>query len=236
MIESLASLATLFALGLLGSGHCVAMCGGLAVGLGSAADRGSESGIALGYTLGRILSYSFAGALVAALGYWGHTYLALGPALKVFAGLIVVLMGLYIADWWKFLVHLEKLGAYLWRFIQPLGRYWLPVTSIPRALALGALWGWLPCGLVYTALAYSATAADPLVGAVMMAAFGLGTAPAMLLAGLFPGGVRQKLTNRQGRRIAGAAMIIFGLWSLSTNLQHLDFVAPGRESPVGHHH
>ena len=110
-------------------------------------------GLLLSYNLGRILSYMTAGALVAALG----TLISLSPeariALQVVAAVMLILMALYIANWWKGLLKVEAIGRRLWRYIEPIGRRLMPVVYLPQAFALGALWGWLPCGLVYSMLA-----------------------------------------------------------------------------------
>lgn len=206
-------------IGLLGAGHCVGMCGGIATGLGLASgDRATP--LVLGYNLGRVLSYSVAGVIVAALGYWGREYLALGPVLRILAAVILILMGLYLADWWRALVYLERLGTRLWRWIQPLGRGLLPVRTFPRALMLGMVWGWLPCGLVYSALAYAATASSPWQGGMMMAAFGLGTAPAMVAGGLFSSRLRLLLQGKGLRRAMAVLMILFGVWTLASVVSH----------------
>jgi len=207
------SLLAMVGIGLLGAGHCIGMCGGIATGLGLAS--GERPGrLVLGYNLGRVLSYGMAGVLVAALGYWGREYLALGPTLRIVAAIILVLMGLYLADWWRALVHLERVGSRLWRLIQPLGRRLLPVRSLPHALLLGMVWGWLPCGLVYSALAYAATAPSPWEGGLMMLAFGLGTAPAMVAGGFFSSRLRVLLQGLLLRRVMAVLMILLGVWTL----------------------
>ncbi len=215
------SLVAMFAVGLMGAGHCIGMCGGIVTGLGLAARRERTLGLVLGYNIGRIASYSLAGALVATLGRWGAGYLALGPVLRILAGAILVLMGLYLADWWKVLVHLEKLGNGIWRHLQPLSRGLLPVSSLPRALALGAVWGWLPCGLVYTALAYAGASASPAAGALQMAAFGLGTAPAMVAGGYFSAALQRRLRARPVRIAMALMMIALGVWTLTGGINHL---------------
>lgn len=231
MTEPLSLLAMLM-IGLLGSGHCVGMCGGIASGLGFASSGNTVNGVnmasdrvrgpqlVLGYNLGRILSYGLAGLLVASLGYWGREFLALGPWLRILAGVILVLMGLYLAGWWNILVYLEKVGGRLWRRLQPLGRPLLPVKGAGQAVLLGMLWGWLPCGLVYTALAYAATAQSPAQGGLMMVFFGLGTAPAMVAGGLFSARIRQLLQGRYLRQLMALAMIAFGVWTLASVAVH----------------
>ena len=233
------SLLALFLIGLAGSGHCVGMCGGIATGLGLATEGKRSWPLVAGYNLGRVASYALAGALVATLGYWGKSYLAAGPALRIAAGVILILMGLYLADVWRALVVLEKAGAGLWKIIQPLGTALMPVRTLPRALALGMVWGWLPCGLVYSALAYSAASASPAYGALMMVAFGAGTAPAMLVGGLFSGAMKRFLQARPVRLLMAVLMVVFGLWTLYSGVAHMNHTSSpqsGGEGMEHHHH
>jgi len=236
-VESM-SVFAMFMIGLLGSGHCVGMCGGIATGLGFAAQGKRSFVLITGYNLGRIFSYAFAGLLVASLGYWGSQYLALGPILRIFAGIILVLMGFYLAGWWRILVYLEKAGARLWRLIQPLGKKLLPVKTFSHALALGMLWGWLPCGLVYTALAYAATSASPFAGAAMMLAFGLGTAPAMIAGSAFSDTLRKFIQTKHIRSLMALMMIAFGVWTLLDSAAHIKPLSGGELDGTqggGHH-
>lgn len=230
------SLAAMFMIGLLGSGHCVGMCGGIATALGLAADSQRSWQLVFGYNTGRILSYAVAGALVSTLGYWGKSVLAIGPMLRMIAGIILIFMGLYLAGWSRVLIRLEKLGTHLWSRIQPLGRRFLPVKSFGQALAMGAIWGWLPCGLVYTALAYAATSAATIDGAIMMFTFGLGTFPAMLAGGMFSGGMKKFLQARMVRILMAIIMIGFGVWTLVAGVAHMQHSAIDRGSMGSHHH
>lgn len=214
MIESqLPALLLMFGLGLLGAGHCFGMCGGIISALGFASDKGAARFI-FAYNLGRIFSYACAGALVASLGYASATYLALGPLLRGMAGLLLIAMGVSIAGWWQALSWLEKAGNIVWQRIQPLGRGLLPVRSFSSAVMLGVLWGWLPCGLVYTALAFAATAQTPYEGMLQMAAFGSGTIPAVVLGGLSTGKLGQLLQNKKLRLAFACLLIIYGVWTL----------------------
>jgi len=223
-------------IGLLGAGHCVGMCGGILSALGFASREGAGVRLMLGYNLGRITSYAAAGALVGLLGQWGSTYLALGPALRIASGVILVLMGCYLGGWWRVLVHLEKLGNRFWKHIQPLGKNLLPVHSLPQALALGMLWGALPCGLVYTALTYAATSAQVSEGLLLMAAFGLGTAPAMVAGGLLAGRLKVLLTKQSVRAVMAVAMIAFGVWTLASVAMHAQHSQASGDSHGSHHH
>ena len=224
MIDTLqhTDVVAMFFIGLFGAGHCAGMCGGLATALGLATRGQNSALLVFGYNIGRISSYALAGVMVATIGYWSSSYLLLGPWLRLLAGLMLILMGFYLANWWNILLVLEKIGAALWRRIQPMGNYFLPVTTPKRALVLGMVWGWLPCGLVYSALAYTATAPNPGVGALLMIAFGLGTAPAMLVGGFLSEQTRHYLQLRWLRRIMAILIILLGSWTIANGIGHID--------------
>ncbi|MBU2964461.1 sulfite exporter TauE/SafE family protein [Amphritea sp. 2_MG-2023] len=214
MTEQVSALTALL-LGLLGSAHCLGMCGGISSAVSMGIDRKNQRPILLllGFNLGRIASYTVAGALLGSLG-WLISSPTTAVLLRTFAGVILILMGLYVAQIWRGLAYIEKQGNHLWRHIQPLSRKLLPVSNPLQALALGALWGWLPCGLVYSTLIWSATASDWKVSALMMACFGLGTVPAMLATGLLANQVQALLKNRKAQTIAGLLIVLFGLYTI----------------------
>ncbi|MET1076423.1 MAG: sulfite exporter TauE/SafE family protein [Pseudomonas sp.] len=222
MAELAPLLVSALILGLLGGGHCLGMCGGLMGALTlaiPAEQRQRRFRLLLAYNLGRIASYATAGLLLGLAG-WA---LANSPAvmlLRVIAALLLIAMGLYLAGWWSGLTRIEALGRGLWRFIQPLTRRFMPVDSLPRALLLGALWGWLPCGLVYSTLLWAASQGNALNSALLMLAFGLGTWPVLLATGL----AAERLTallRRRGVRVAGGVLVLlFGLWTLPGPHQH----------------
>lgn len=118
------------------------------------------------------------------------------------------------ANWWKGLLRVEAAGRYLWRYLEPLGRRLMPVVHLPQAFALGAIWGWLPCGLVYSMLAWSLATADPLQGALLMGAFGLGTLPALLATGLAARQMGHLIRHPATRTVAALTIIGFALWQL----------------------
>ncbi|MBV1930636.1 MAG: sulfite exporter TauE/SafE family protein, partial [Porticoccaceae bacterium] len=136
------------------------------------------------------------------------------PLLRGIAGLLLISMGLYLAGWWRGLTLLEKAGQRLWQYLQPLAQGLLPVRTARSAILLGLVWGWLPCGLVYTALAYAATAASPLTGIAQMAAFGLGTLPAVLVGGLSMAKYGRILQGKNFRRVFALSLVAYGLWTL----------------------
>jgi sulfite exporter TauE/SafE len=203
-------------LGLLGGGHCLGMCGGLMGALTLAIppeQRGRRLQLLLAYNFGRILSYASAGLLFGLAG-WAVASSPAAMLLRIVAGLLLISMGLYLGGWWSGLTRIEALGRGLWRHIQPVASRLLPISSLPRALLLGALWGWLPCGLVYSTLLWAASQGDALDSGLLMLAFGLGTWPVLLATGM----AAERLTavlRRRGIRMAGGLLVIlFGLWTL----------------------
>jgi sulfite exporter TauE/SafE len=207
-------------LGLLSNTHCLAMCGGISAALGAAGGKPSLP-MALAYNTGRILCYALLGAIAGgALGSLSAQLPLLGPVLRTLAGLLVIAMGLYIAGWWMGLTRLEHAGSHLWRRVQPLTRNLLPPKNPGAAMALGALWGLLPCGLIYSTLSWAATRGSALEGAVLMSSFGLGTLPVMLLTALGGQGAMKLLRQPLLRKIGGVLLIAFGIATLLTPWQH----------------
>lgn len=213
---------TAFVVGLLGGVHCLGMCGGivgvLTFGLPEQQRRGLKLlPYQLAYNLGRIISYALAGAVAGGLGVLLAGVLPMQQAqnvLIVFAAVFMILMGLYIAGWWNGLTLLEKAGGGLWRLVEPLGRRMMPVTSPLQAFVLGLVWGWLPCGLVYSVLVWAVSAGGAVEGAMLMAAFGLGTLPNLLLMGAAAGWLGMYMKKPTVRYTAGGLIIAYGLYML----------------------
>lgn len=212
-----------FVIGLLSALHCIGMCGGIAGALSFTlpAEKRAEWPGFLGYlvafNLGRVLSYALAGALFGYLGgaLLGSGYLWLHDGLRWLAALVMVGVGLSIAGWLPRLNGIERLGEPLWRRIEPLGRQLLPVDSLPKAALYGAIWGWLPCGLVYTMLLGAPAQGGPLAGASYMALFGLGTWPVLVATGLFAGRLHRFAGDGRLRLLAGLAVVGLGLYTLT---------------------
>ncbi|HDS1726448.1 sulfite exporter TauE/SafE family protein [Pseudomonas putida] len=222
MPDLLALLGSALVLGLLGGGHCLGMCGGLMGALTLAIppeQRGKRLRLLLAYNLGRIFSYACAGLLLGLAG-WAVASSPAALALRVVAALLLIAMGLYLAGWWSGLTRIEALGRGLWRHIQPMASRLLPVSSLPRALLLGALWGWLPCGLVYSTLLWAASQGNAGYSAVLMLAFGLGTWPVLLATGLAAERVNALLRRRSVRVAGGVLVMLFGVWTLPGPHQH----------------
>jgi len=139
--------------------------------------------------------------------------------LRILSVIVMVSMGLYLAGWFPKFARAERLGAPVWRLLQPIGQKLLPVKSYSQAFFLGTVWGWLPCGLVYAALAVAATAGDPVKGGLVMLAFGAGTLPAVMGAGLFTGMLASLARNKQLRQFAGILIILMAIATLFWPLQ-----------------
>ncbi|UVL77078.1 sulfite exporter TauE/SafE family protein [Pseudomonas putida] len=222
MPDLLPLLGSALVLGLLGGGHCLGMCGGLMGALTLAIppeQRGRRLRLLLAYNLGRILSYASAGLLLGLAG-WAVASSPAALALRVVAALLLIAMGLYLAGWWSGLTRIEALGRGLWRHIQPVASRLLPVSSLPRALLLGALWGWLPCGLVYSTLLWAASQGNAGYSAALMLAFGLGTWPVLLATGLAAERVNALLRRRSVRVAGGVLVMLFGIWTMPGPHQH----------------
>jgi hypothetical protein len=207
-----------FLVGLLGGTHCMAMCGGIVGALTVGTPPGRRHWpLHLAYNLGRISSYALAGAALGAIGSAGlllNDALPVQLALYVLANLMLVALGLYLVGVPQGLTLLERGGQKIWARIQPLTRRFLPANTVPRALPLGLLWGFLPCGMVYSVLTTALLTGSALRGAGLMLAFGLGTLPNLLLAGYLLRRFRDVVQGRPVRLAAGLLVSGFGVWGL----------------------
>ena len=217
-----------FVAGLLSSGHCFGMCGGIvgAFSIGAAAGTPAESGRGrlrglLAYNTGRILTYTLLGALAGTLG--AALAAVLPPemarrAARLLAAFFLVGLGLYLTGRPQFLQPIERLGARLWRRIEPWSRRLLQARGPGHALALGLVWGFLPCGLVYSMLAMASVAGNTVDGAFVMLSFGAGTLPSLFAAGLAVSRLRSLARSAILRRSAAAVYLTLGAWLAFTAL------------------
>lgn len=218
-----------FVVGLLGSVHCAGMCGGIVGALSVVPGRPVPVPVhaaparpllasVFAYNLGRIGSYMLAGALAGGVGQ-GAAALSRLPALQAggywMANLMLAMLGLYLMDAWRGLARLEQGGQLIWRHVQPVLRRLQPFDGPGRMLAAGALWGWLPCGMVYSVLVTAMLSGSAVGGALVMLAFGLGTLPMLLGLGLAGARLRAGLRVRGVRIACGALVLGFGLLGLA---------------------
>ncbi|MCC8999148.1 MAG: sulfite exporter TauE/SafE family protein [Candidatus Contendobacter sp.] len=219
-----------FLIGLTGGVHCFGMCGGivgaLTLSLPPTPDHPLVARLPylLTYNAGRIASYVTAGALAGGVGAWAAHLVSVHHAqlgLQIFAGLFMILLGLYLAGWWPILSRLEQAGGILWRRIEPLGRRWLPVRTPAQAFGIGLVWGWLPCGLVYSVLVWAISAGGALNGGLLLLCFGLGTLPMLLAMGAFAAALAGFVRHPTVRSLAGTLVILFGVYEIGMAVRML---------------
>jgi len=204
--------------GLAGGLHCAGMCGGIVrVMCTGPAGNAPRWTYLIAYNGGRIASYAVAGALAGAIGEAGLLTRAaplLQPLMYFLASLMLVALGAYLSGLAPVVARIESAGAWLWRGLQPLTGRLLPVNSAARALGLGALWGWLPCGMVYAVLLTALALGSWWQGALLMLAFGGGTLPNMLGIGLLYQRIERLRRAGAARMVAGGAIAAFGLFGI----------------------
>ncbi|MGD9945108.1 MAG: sulfite exporter TauE/SafE family protein [Burkholderiaceae bacterium] len=232
------SLTSVFLLGLLSGVHCAGMCGGVvaltsararvipiqpAPGSGAALLSASGAGALPAWTArvamnaGRIGSYTAAGALAGGVGsaaWLAGNLLPVQQAGFVLANLVMIALGLHLLGWTRLLRALEPLGTGVWRRVQPLAIRATRHGGIGGSLLAGALWGWLPCGMVYGVLVAALVSGSPRDGAALALAFGLGTLPNLLLLGWLAQRVAGGLDRPVLRRAGGALIVLFGVAGL----------------------
>ncbi len=236
------SLLPIFLIGLLGGVHCVGMCGGIVSAFAVATPRrqfpvavttmgGVPAAVAdsgarvLAFNAGRIGSYMAAGGFAGLVGSVPAliNVAAVQTAAYWLANLMLVALGLTLMNAWHGLTRIEAIGRIGWRRVQPLMRRLLPVQTPLQALALGALWGWVPCGMVYSVLMTALLTGSATQGALVMLAFGLGTLPLLFTMGVAGTSVQPWLQRRSVRTAAGLLVLAFGLLGLvrvGTGLSH----------------
>lgn len=231
-----------FIIGLLGSGHCIAMCGGITTMLTSAIStnkydsnqqipvnnnsennkQASKFTLVFCYNFGRIASYSFIGAIVGFTGSIAAKNIGLPLAsLRMISAVFVIFLGLYLGQWLMWLNKIEALGKRLWQLISPLASKAIPVNTPLKALSLGAIWGWLPCGLVYSTLTWALASSNIIDGASIMFFFGLGTLPALLTLSVGFSSIKNILVNPVLRKIMALILISFGIYSFIVAYQQM---------------
>ena len=224
-VIDLSALFTAFLVGLLGSGHCFGMCGGIAAGLGTLPVAGATQDVkkpqtasAVLFNVGRILSYAVLGLISAwLLASLGHALNVpkWGMILRFATAVMIFLIGVQFLFNWQTLAIIERLGAKCWKLILPIA---VRASSLPGGsgrLALGLCWGLLPCGLVYSVLLTASAAGSAVSGAAVMLAFGVGTLPSMLGMSLAAPALAAMLSDKWTRKLMGAALILLAVLSVS---------------------
>lgn len=242
-----------FLLGLAGSTHCLTMCGGVhsvlalqkqprpddsivasSTGMVNASE--SINNVAL-FSLGRVLSYGLAGL---ALGSVSQVLQMAAPSIvpwaRLLSGLLLLALAFYAGRWWMGLARVEKLAGVFWKAIQPATAALFPPRSGFAALGLGALWGWIPCGMVYSALAWAVLAGPPVHAFTLMLFFGLGTLPAMLSAGAMSRGMANVLEKTAVRNAGALLLLCFALWTIADSALAINSTAFSNAGSMQHQH
>ncbi len=223
------TLTSAFLLGLFSTVHCIGMCGGIIGALSLSLPmeiRNHKPRLLVfvtTYNIGRITSYTIAGLVAGALGssMQAGTGLEQGHAiLRTISIAMMVAIGIYLAGWFPQLAVVEKAGVPVWKKLEPIGRKLLPVASLPKALAYGLIWGWLPCGLVYFVLIWTLTSGAAVTGALTMLAFGLGTLPTLLTAGFMTSWMTRFARSKRARQVIGLLIVAMAIGSLFIPMEH----------------
>ncbi len=224
-----------FVMGLFSSLHCIGMCGSIIGTLTLSLKpeiRNSKLSLlpyVLNYNLGRITSYTLAGLIIGSAGTLLSIPLGLDQGYRVLQLLSASIMmgaGLYIAGWFPRFAYIEKIGSRLWKQLEPYGRRLIPVSSRTQAYLFGMIWGWLPCGLVYAALALAATSGDIVRSGMTMLAFGLGTLPSVMGVGIMTEVLTKLSRMERAKQAIGLFLVLIALaavfpWLNPMRLQHI---------------
>jgi len=214
---------TALIVGFLGGVHCLGMCGGVAGALTFSLEPKVQLSwwrmfcYQLAYNFGRISSYVIIGGVFGFLGATlGSlaTFLPAQQVLQIVAGLFMIALGLYLGGWWFGIVVIEKLGQSVWKRLLPYTQRFRSVKTIPQAWLYGLVWGWLPCGLVYSMLIMAMSSGSAFNGALVLLAFGIGTLPNLLLMGAFAFYFTKLSRHLWVRRFAGFSVILMGGWQV----------------------
>ena len=213
-----------FTLGLFSTAHCLFMCGGISQALTFQQEKQVVMKTLL-FHAGRIACYGFLGLVIGAVIYQFATeYHTLSRWLRHGSGVLLIVIGLYIAGRGSLLKALEKRLGFFWRFLQPAVKRTMKMEKTYHAIGLGFLWGFLPCGLIYSMLLWAAASTQGVETSVVMLAFGLGTLPGFLLLHSFSVSIRSFLQKKPLRLIIGGLFIVFGLWTILPLIPQFSFI------------
>lgn len=213
-----------FIVGFLGGGHCIAMCGGITAMLTTALPKTNQSNLSfiLAYNVGRIFSYTLFGLIAGLTGSLAVKSFGFPIIILNFiSGIFLVLLGLYLGQWFMGLNKVEQLGKFIWRYISPHTKKFIPIKNINQSLWLGILWGWLPCGLVYSTLTWSLASGSMLNGGLIMFCFGLGTLPALVSMSLSTVNLKKLHQNNLFRKTMALLLVLFGVYSIFIATVHI---------------
>ena len=227
-----ALLTAAFVAGFAGSGHCAGMCGPI-VGLFESSPAGGLQPAVrrVGYQLGRLGFYAALGIAAGALSAFALSIVPVRTgalALRLLAGLVLLTIGMKLLLGERGGSWLDGVGRAVWKRLSPLARHVLPMDRVAKAVAVGFIWGAIPCGLVYATLGLAAAGGSAAAGGAVMAAFWLGTVPTLSAIGA---GARATF-NARYRRLAGIATIAVACVSLALLLPIGATMPDGAHAPA----
>lgn len=208
----------IFIAGVMGSFHCIGMCGAFPLAL-SAAKKSTTLSVYISHMLynsGRIVTYVSLGSLFGLFGYVvGETNFIINGQVVVslIAGIFMMFVGLQIAGIFRE-TTIPGFG-YIYRYVSRAMSYFIKKGDISGGFYLGLFNGFLPCPLVYAFLFTSAATSSPVKGALVMAMLGLGTVPAMLLLGIMSEFLSPSLRGNLARYVPGLIVFVFGIVTIA---------------------
>ncbi|MCW8092370.1 sulfite exporter TauE/SafE family protein [Alteromonas sp. ASW11-130] len=216
------SLTSAFLIGLAGGVHCLGMCGGIVGAFRMLSPSNENIGwYSLSYNVGRISSYTIAGIIA---GTMSSLSVAVMPGSKlilfILSAFMLIAMACYLGQWWNGLVAIEKVGSRIWTIVQPWSKRFLPFKTPLHALPYGFIWGWLPCGLVYSTLTWALASGSAVSGGLIMLFFGLGTLPTMFAAAIGIEWLMKGLRHPILKQVIAISLACFGLFQLYFATQH----------------
>ncbi|MGL5006747.1 MAG: sulfite exporter TauE/SafE family protein [Plesiomonas sp.] len=214
--------------GLVGAGHCLGMCGGISAVLTFTLPKDhsliQKIRALFLYNIGRITAYTFAGFVIGGV-FASLTELSTAKytlaILRLCAAGMMVLLALYMGQWWFGLQKIERIGQFFWRGLTPIAQKMLSLRHPLIPFPMGFIWGWLPCGLVYSSLSWAAASGSAISGAIIMLFFGLGTLPTMLTVGHVAEYLRKWLTTLMLKRTSALLLFVYGLQTAYVAIQQL---------------
>jgi len=209
---------TALLMGLAGGPHCIAMCGAACAGIGNAAGARKTSAL-WSFQVGRLASYSALGAAAAAsmqaLGWLTTQTAVMRPVWTLFH-VAVMMMGLMLVVLARQPVWLDGTAKRIWSRVRAFNAAW----GRGAPLAIGVLWAFMPCGLLYSAVLVAALSGSVLNGALTMALFALGSSVSLLIGPWLLLRLQRTGKGEWGIRLAGLALAVTSGWALWMGLAH----------------
>ena len=184
------------------------------------------------FSFGRVSSYALAGLALGALSFGiQQRFPDMFSWMRLLSGVLLTLLALFIGRWWAGISVVEKAANALWQPLMGSFSSFSNHKSLGSVFVLGSLWGWIPCGAVYTTLAWAALAADPVQSSLLMLSFGLGTMPALLVAGYSLGFMQRFMQQPILRVFFASSLLAYGVWIMLSSYSSID----GQSNHLHHH-